>query len=90
MTEKPPSDPADHAEQHCRQYSEELDIFAGQVMLDLGLSNHQVGADHPERGLEHHCFFPQDRTGGSVNTVGQVTLDSGLFNPELYPFTGRG
>jgi hypothetical protein len=83
MTEKPPSDPAEHAQDFSRRYTDDLDIVAGQAMLGLGLTNDQMGALDHERGSEHHCFFPQDPIGGSVNTAGQVTLDSGLMNPEL-------
>lgn len=83
MTDKPPTDPADHAEDFSRRYSEDLDIVAGQAMLDLDLADDQMGARDHERGSHIHSFFPQDRIGGSVNTVGQVTLDSGLMNPDL-------
>ncbi|QDV34884.1 hypothetical protein [Tautonia plasticadhaerens] len=83
MTEKPPTDPADHAEDFSQRYAEDLDIVAGQAMLDLGLSNHQMGARDPDRRSEHHTFFPGDREGGTISPAGQVTLDSGLMNPEL-------
>src|SRR5690348_14873161 len=83
MPDRPPSDPADHAEDFSRRYALDLEIAAGQAMMDLGLSDNQMGARDHERGSEHHGFFPQDRIGGSVNTAGQVTLDSGLMNPEL-------
>jgi hypothetical protein len=42
-----------------------------------------MGARDPDRMSEHHCFFPEDREGGTVSIAGQVTLDSGLMNPEL-------
>jgi hypothetical protein len=44
MTEKPPEDPADHAEDFSRRYSEDLDILAGQAMMDLGIPDKQMGA----------------------------------------------
>jgi hypothetical protein len=37
MPDTPP-DPAHHAEDFSRRYSEELDIMAGQAMMDLGLT----------------------------------------------------
>ncbi len=83
MTEKPPSDPADHAEDFSRRYAEDLDIVAGQAMMDLGIPNHQMGARDPDRNREHYSFFPSERTGGSVSPAGQITLDSGLMNPDL-------
>jgi hypothetical protein len=83
MPEKPPSDPADHAEDFSHRYAEDLEIVAGQAMLDLGLTNDQMGERDHERGSRHYCFFPQDGQGGTVSHAGQVTLDSGLMNPDL-------
>ena len=83
MTEKPPADPADHAEDFSRRYAEDLEIVAGQAMMDLGISNDQMGERDHERGSQINSFFPQDGQGGTVSHAGQVTLDSGLMNPEL-------
>jgi len=83
MTEKPPKDPADHAEDFSRRYAEDLDIVAGQAMMDLGISNGKMGARDHTRRSEIHSFFPGDREGGTVSHAGQITLDSGLMNPEL-------
>jgi len=79
----PPTDPAEHAEDFSRRYADDFELLAGQVMLDLGIPNFQMGARDPERNREHHVFFPGDRTGGSVSPAGQVTLDFGLMNPDL-------
>jgi len=54
--DKPPTDSADHAEDFSHRYVEQLDIASGQVMMDLGLSNHEVGARDPDRDREHHTF----------------------------------
>ncbi len=81
--EKPPEDPGDHAEDFSRRYAVDLEIVAGRAMLELRITNFQIGAKDAERGREHHCFFPQDREGGTVSLAGQVTLDSGLMNPQL-------
>lgn len=83
MFNKPPPNPADHAQEFSRRYAEDLDIVAGQAMLDLGLSDSQMGGRDPDRGGEHHSFFPADREGGTVSFAGQITLDSGLMNPDL-------
>ncbi len=83
MNEKPPADPADHAEDFSHRYAEDLDIVAGQTMMDLNLSNEHMGARDPDRDRQHHSFFPGDREGGTVSPAGQITLDSGLMNPEL-------
>lgn len=83
MHEKPPSDSADHAEDFAHRYADDLEIVAGQAMLDLGLTDGQMGERDHERGSRHYCFFPQDGQGGTVSHAGQVTLDSGLMNPDL-------
>jgi hypothetical protein len=83
MPDRPPTDLADHAEDFSRRYSDDLDIVAGQAMMDLHIPNDQIGARDPDRNREHHSFFPGDRTGGSVSPAGQITLDSGLMNPDL-------
>jgi hypothetical protein len=83
VNEKPPADPAAHAEDFAYRYAEDLDIVAGQAMMDLRLANHQMGARDACRGSEHHSFFPGDREGGTVSPGGQVTVDSGLMNPDL-------
>lgn len=83
MPDKPPFNPADHAEDFGRRYAEDLDIVVGQAMVDLGVSDDQMGARDPDRNREHHSFFPGDRTGGSVSPAGQITVDSGVMNPAL-------
>jgi hypothetical protein len=83
MTEPPPSNPADHAEDFSRRYAEDLDIVAGQAMVDLRIPDHQMGARDPDRNREIHSFFPRERTGGSIAPARQITLDSGLMNPDL-------
>ena len=83
MTEKPPTDPADHAEDFRRRYAEDLDIVAGQAMMDLGVPDDQMGARDHTRNSEIHSFFPGDWEGGTVSPAGRITLDSGLRNPEL-------
>jgi hypothetical protein len=44
MTDKPPADPADHAEDFSRRYAEDLDIVAGPAMMDLGIPDNQRGS----------------------------------------------
>jgi hypothetical protein len=83
MTERPPSDPADHAEDFSRRYAEDLEIVAGQTMMDLGIPDNQMGERDHARGSKIYSFFPGDRQRGTVSHAGQVTLDSGLMNPDL-------
>ena len=80
MPDAPPIDPADHAEDFSRRYADELDIAAGQVMIDLGIPNNQMGARDPDRNSEHHSFFPTERTGGGISPAGQITVDSAVMN----------
>ena len=79
-----PPDAADHAEDFSWRYAEDLDIVAGQAMIDLGVPDDQMGAGDPRRLGEHHSFHPGDRTGGSNGPVGQITVDSGIMNPQLF------
>jgi hypothetical protein len=83
MIETPPTDPADHAQDFSRRYAEDRDIVAGQAMMDLGIPDNQMGARDHTRHSEIHSFFPGDREGGTVSVAGQITLDSGLMNPDL-------
>jgi hypothetical protein len=83
MNEQPPSDPAGHAEDFSRRYAEDLEIVAGQAMMDIGIADEQIGARDHTRDSEIYSFFPGDREGGTVTRAGQITLDSGLMNPEL-------
>jgi len=81
MPDKPPSEPADHAEDFSRRHAEELDIVAGQVMMDLGIDPKRLGATDPE-DLTYKTFHAGERTCGSLTPEGRITLDSGVMNPE--------
>jgi hypothetical protein len=78
-----PADPAEHAVDFSRRYAEDLEIVAGQAMIDLNLTSDQMGAEDHQRGSEHHAFFPKEREGGTVSPDGRVMLDSGIMNPHL-------
>lgn len=83
MPDAPPANPADHAVDFSRRYAEDLEIATGQVMLDLGLAEGQMGLRDPDRNREHHTFFPDERDCGGVSPTGQVNLDSGIMNPDV-------
>ena len=83
MTEKPPEDTADHAEDFSRRYADDLEIATGEVMIELGLSDDEMGLRDPARNLEHHTFFPGERTCGGVSPGGQINLDSGVMDPAV-------
>jgi hypothetical protein len=83
MTDEPPIDPAEHATDFSQRYADDLEIATGEVMLRLGLSNDEMGLRDPSRRLEHHTFFPNERTCGGVSPLGQINVDSGVMNPQV-------
>ncbi len=83
MTEQPPDDPADHAEDFSRRYAVELEYHAAQTMLDLGIPVEKIGAPDAEHGIRHAAFHPHGRVGGDVTPDGRIVIDSGVTNPEL-------
>jgi hypothetical protein len=81
MTDKPPPDPADHAEDFARRYAQDMDYLTGDRMAELGIPTDQIGSREPGKG--HATYIPHERTGGGNDPAGGLTLDSGVFNPEL-------
>lgn len=81
MNEKPPKDLADHAEDFSCRYALEMDYLSAQRMRDLNVREHQIGSYIPLKG--HFSFIPTERSGGGNDALGGLTLDSGVFNPEL-------
>ena len=81
MPDKPPSDSADHAEDFSHRYADVLDYLAGDRMTELGIPTDKIGSRTPGHG--HATFIPQERSGGGNDHLGGLTLDSGVFNPEL-------
>ncbi len=81
MPEKPPPDPADHAEDFSRRYAPEMDYLTGDRMAELGIPTDRFGSRVPGQG--HATFLPHERSGGGNDPAGGLTIDSGVFNPEL-------
>ena len=81
MPDKPPPDPADHADDFARRYAQELDYLTDDRMAELGIPTEQTGSRTPSQG--HACFMPHERTGWGNDPAGGLTLDSGVLNPEL-------
>ncbi len=81
MTEKPPSDPANHAEHFAHDWPDKLEEYCSIRMQDLGIPDKMSGQPDYDGDGKWHAFDPSGRTGGS-NTTGVVT-DSGELNPEL-------
>lgn len=87
MTGTPPSarqvDPAEHAADFAARYAVPIDCLVSQRMLDLGIPTRRIGASDTLRGITNAAFMPHDRIGGSNLPGGRLTVDSGVFNPEL-------
>jgi hypothetical protein len=75
--------PADHAADFAARYAEPMDYLVSQRMLELGIPPKRIGSSDLEHGISHAAFMPHDRIGGSNGAGGRLTVDSGVFNPEL-------
>ncbi len=82
MTEKPPDNPADHAEDFSHRWADKLDQYTAERMVQLGIPPEQIGSSDHERGVTWRAFFPDERDGGGVATGGRLSVDSGVFNPD--------
>ena len=81
MLDKPSPEFADHAEDFSRRYAREMDYLIGDRMAELGIPTDRIGSRLPGEG--HATYLPQERSGGGNDPAGGLTLDSGVFNPEL-------
>ena len=81
MTEKPPTDPANHAEEFAHRWSDKLDEYCTIRMNELGIPNDKNGEQDPSRPKTWRAFVPEERTGGYTSTG--ITVNSGCLNPEL-------
>lgn len=80
--DSPPANAADHAEDFGRRYAEDLDIAAGQVLMDLGIDPYRLARLDPE-DFQRKTFFPGERTVDSVSPEGVITVDSGVMNLDV-------
>jgi hypothetical protein len=81
MTEKPSSDPADHAEDFAHRYEFPLDQYCAIRMQELGVPKDLHGATDFETDGKWRAFIAHNRTGGRL-TAG-ITVNSGCLNSEL-------
>ncbi len=81
MTEKPPTDPADHADDFAHRWADQLDEYCTIRMDELGIPNGKNGEQDPDRPETWRAFVPDERTGGY--TSNGITVNSGCLNPEL-------
>ncbi len=56
--ERPPTDSAEHAEDFSRRYADDLDILAGQVMMDLDIPDDQMERVTPTGVASTTAFSP--------------------------------
>jgi hypothetical protein len=75
-----PADPADHAADFSRRWRDRLEKEAGRIMEQVGIPPERIGGRDIAAGVRRN-FFPDERDGGGLSTVGGVNLDSGNFNP---------
>jgi hypothetical protein len=81
MTEKPPTDPADHAEDFARRWRGRLDEYCTIRMDELGIPDGKNGEEDPNRPGTWRAFVAEERTGGYTSRG--ITVNSGVLNPEL-------
>ena len=81
MTDKPPANPADHAEDFSRRYAEPLDWYCTIRMQELGLPEDKNGAPDFDRDGRWRAFEWRERTGGNITSG--VYVNSGVLNPDL-------
>jgi hypothetical protein len=85
MSEQPPSDPADHAQDFANRWADRLDQYCVTRMHELGIPDHKNGAPDFDGDGRWLAFQPRERTGGNITSG--VLVNAGCLNPEL--FKGR-
>ena len=84
--DKPPSNPADHAEDFAHRYERELDQYAALRMEELGIPEKLLGAPDYQGDDKWKAFIAHEREGGNITTG--IIVNSGVLNPEL--LKGKG
>jgi len=82
MPDKPPSHPADHAEEFAHTWVDRLENHVEGRMHALDIPEEQIGSSDHERGIAWRTFFPDERDGGGVATGARISVDSGVLNPD--------
>lgn len=81
LTNKPPEDPADHAEDFSRRWADRLDEYCALRMQELGIPEDKLGADDLRKNMKWCAFDWPGREGGNI--TGGITINSGVLNPDL-------
>jgi hypothetical protein len=81
MGERPPADPADHAEEFAHRWCDRLEQYCAARMQELGIPDNMNGEPDYDGDGKWHAFDAAGRQGGGCVTG--VVVDSGILNPEL-------
>ena len=84
--ERPPPDPADHAEDFADRWRDRLDECCAMRMEELGIPTDKIGASDYDRDGRWRAFDPRGRSGGSITSG--IVINSGCLNPGL--LKGKG
>jgi hypothetical protein len=81
MTDKPPEESAEHAEEFAHRWADRLDEYCAIRMEELGIPKHLHGTRDLEGDGRWTAFIARDRQGGSL--LEGIAVNSGCLNPEL-------
>jgi hypothetical protein len=81
MGERPPVDPAEHAEEFAHRWREKLEEYCAVRMHELGVPDNMNGEPDYDGDGKWHAFDPAGAQGGGCVTG--VVVDSGVLNPNL-------
>jgi hypothetical protein len=76
-----PADPGLHAIDFSHRYAEPMDYHVLNRMDELGIPSDRIGAR--KYGYPRRAFWPEETTGGGNGPGRRLTVDSGVFNPDL-------
>ena len=76
-----PANPAEHAVQSAREWSDVAGTYVKRRMKELGILDDMIGAGDAYRGIPPRAFVAEERTGGYITTG--ITVNSGVLNPDL-------
>jgi hypothetical protein len=76
-----PADPGLHAVDFSYRYAELMNQHVENRMMELGIPTNRIGAT--KYGFPHRAFWPEECTGGGNVPGRRLSVDSGVFNPEL-------
>jgi hypothetical protein len=78
-----PADARLHALDFSRRYAGPVNYQVENRMMELGIPADRIGSSDIDFGIQHAAFHPHDSIGGSNGAGGRLTVDSGVFNPDL-------